>query len=192
MYVFCSPREWNTNSPNSSQCNRLKKTNHCWELLVVSLVKYQVWQQICHAWWDHNRNTCWKFWLALQDHHWCMHLRSSRKLSNMDQPSNAMNNNSRRTTNPPPSVPPQPNDSDTIKKYFDIQLKPLERPMYMKHYPKWVDRLVFWQGAITSLILPHFLKNIWSQLWNTLAGSLHDAGQEFRMNSISYRCSPYS
>lgn len=95
-----------------------------------------------------------------------MQLRSSRKLSNMDQPSNAMKNNSRRTTDSSLRVRPQPNDSDTIKKYFDIQLKPLERPMYMKHYPKWVDRLVLCRGAITSMMLPPLLNNIGSQLWS--------------------------
>ena len=32
--------------------------------------------------------------------------------------------------------------SKVIRKHFDMQLKPTERPIYRKSYPEWVDKIM--------------------------------------------------
>ena len=77
------------------------------------------------------------------------------------------------------------------RKHFNIQMKPVNKPIYKKSYLEWVDKMMALLKVIRFQISPLSWEIIINLLWNMLVDLLSNVVKQVKMNTISYIYFPY-
>lgn len=79
--------------------------------------------------------------------------------------------------------------AETIRMYFGIQLRPLDRPVYLKPYPEWVDRMMSLLKRFKSADCTTFSSKDGKSTIEHIGQYQLSVGKGTKMSTTSYSCS---